>query len=832
MAFGGGGAEGELNNGLIDSAAAVLLFVLIGSHWTGRRPLPDVAVIVVGLIVALQLITLMQLVPLPSPVWSKLSGRELPAAALGLTPFAGQMRPLSLDPEATRRFCTALFLPAAIVLGVLGSTKRDLRLLLWAAVAAGALSALIGSLQLALGAPQWLSFFEGSSPGVASGSFANANHQAAFLCSVLFILALLLRIEDGQLDLRPVGLKVRLHAGWVLVPIFAIMIIATGSRAGTAALPLVLLASLIIAIRMRSAVKAVAIILLISLIVGLAVLFYPSDNSLALRETFLFGDDIRYAYLPDIQYTLREYWPYGSGFGTFRTVFPHNETLDIATAGILNHAHNDVLEWLIEAGAAGAAWLFALVIATAWLFYKAISKGGDQGRRKASSLAITGVLLLVTIGLMSLVDYPTRTRAVLAVCALGFALVIRAVRSPALHKPAKASGTWLLPAVALVGLAVGLQTLRIRAAQAAAWSGDGAAAVAIRPQNGQGYSLAAEVQLASRHLPAARTLALRALMRSPLDPAAVRTLAVTAPGGGASSNAWTVAANMGWRDPPTQVWAMRRAFRNGEFEIAALRADALLRTGREAGTLFLGQIRSFAQNPEFRREFLKRLALNPGWRLSFFSMPADVPDEQLQAAVATLRDLASGGAKPRRAEARDAIAALINKKRYSEALALYHLVVGPQFTSGRTLTDSGFGFSTDDYLTKTTPFDWRITNQPGANASIEASGRRTLLISSDGETKAQVASRYVALAPGNHLLSYQRRGSADSPEGIAVVVSCANNQTVLGRSSAAPLTGEQFHARRMQFAVPASCPLVLIAFETQANGTPATAEFDDVEVTP
>jgi O-antigen ligase len=829
MVFGGGGAEGELNNGLIDGAAAILLFTLIAAHWTGRRPLPDVAIFVVGLVVFLQLIILLQLVPLPAPIWSTLSGRELPAAALGLTPFAGQMRPLSLDPEGTRRFCTALFLPAAIVLGAVGASKRELRLLLWAMVAAGAVSALIGSLQLALGAPAWLSFYDGVSLGIASGVFANTNHQAAFLCGTLFALALLLRLEEGQLDLRPVGLRARVHAGWVLVPIFAILVVATGSRAGTAILPGVLVAALIIAVRMRSAVKIAAVIVLICLLVGLAILFYPSDNSLALRENFLFGQDIRYAYLPDIQYTLREYWPYGSGFGTFRTVFQHNETLDIATAGVLNHAHNDGLEWLIEAGIGGAAWLLALALASTVLFYKAIGRRREQPRSNSAHLAIAGALMIVTLTLMSLVDYPMRTRAVLAVCSVGFALLVSAVKPPALQRQVGRRPSWLMAALAVVGVAAGLQSLRIRAAQAAVWSGDGRTAAAIRPQSGQALAQSAEARLMSHDSDGARALALRALQRSPLDARAVRTLAITAdPRSSASSSAWIIAANMGWRDPPTQLWAMRQAFRNGEFATAALRADALLRTGSEAGRLFLGEVRSYAQNDAFRRELLPRLKLDPSWRASFFRLAADTPEDQLRAVIATLRDLASGAGKPSGAETRSAISGLIKRGQFAEARTLYHLTAGSH-GDGAMISDGGFERSTDEYKTQTTPFDWTITNRSGANASIDATGQRTLLISTDGEANGPVVQRHLALPAGKYLLSYQTRGDRDAPEGTALVVSCDGSNAVLGQSSPAPLDGGRLETRAIEVEVPPNCPLVRIVFEAQSYGTPTTVEFDNIQ---
>ena len=113
--FGGGGAEGPLQNGVIEAAGALLLCAVAARHFRGE-PLDSRAMAPVWLTVAILLPILIQLIPLPPGLWTALPGRET-AAAVDMT-IDGRLgwRPLSLDPEATRRAAAALFVPVSIML--------------------------------------------------------------------------------------------------------------------------------------------------------------------------------------------------------------------------------------------------------------------------------------------------------------------------------------------------------------------------------------------------------------------------------------------------------------------------------------------------------------------------------------------------------------------------------------------------------------------------------------------------------------------------------------------------------------------------------------------
>ena len=137
-----------------------------------------------------------------------------------------------------------------------------------------------------------------------------------------------------------------------------------------------------------------------------------------------FLQDARATSLPDILYTLQQYWPWGSGFGTFAPVFMANEDLDLVQAAYLNHAHNDFLELLVEGGLPGVIVVATILIAIVWRFIMLVRTGPDIER--APGLAAFAMLVLLAAH--SLVDYPARSDAIAAIA--GVALGLLFVRLP------------------------------------------------------------------------------------------------------------------------------------------------------------------------------------------------------------------------------------------------------------------------------------------------------------------------------------------------------------------------------------------------------------------
>ncbi|MEO8454677.1 MAG: O-antigen ligase family protein [Sphingomicrobium sp.] len=827
--FGGGGAEGSFNNGIILTASAVLLFGLIAAHWSGVRPLPASTLVPVLLIFGFLLVGTVQLVPLPPQLWRVQPGRELAVSALQLVHAGDAWRPLSLDPEATRRSMMALLLPAAMMFAVIGSTRRETVLLLHMIIGCAVFSSVIGALQVALRYPPWLTYYEGGNFGAAAGVFANVNHQAALLLVAILCVGITIRLDRPAAGLRSPAGSTRFNAAWLLLPFFVVILFATGSRAGLLLVAFAVPASVIIGLGRTSVRLLIGVLLAVAVVTFVLAEVSPAGNNLPVGQSFLFSNDRRYAILPDVLFTLKQFWPLGSGFGTFAQVFGINENLDIAGAEFVNHAHNDVLELLIETGVAGLVWL---VVAVAAIVVRVtlVQRGDRVGGTSQAALAWSGFFILALLGLHSLADYPLRTQAIAALAGVAAGLVFRPA-TPKIPKNPAPVRSFAAFAIAIVAAGVvGTEVVRMYAAQAEVRAGHGAAAVRLDPSNGSGLARAAEEQFVAHHLATAEGLAINAIRHSPLSVRAVRVLALVEDvEHRRAMDAWRLASAMGWRDPPTQFWAMRQALVNHEYATAAIRADALLRTSRDVGAARISTIRMFATYAPFRTELVRRLLLEPRWAAAYFTIRANAPDREVEGAYLTLSDLSRAGAQITAQEARSTIQALIDRRAYASAVLLDRLV--SRSGSGNPAARLNFDQPADHYVFDVTPFDWNIIDAPGTVTSVEQSGsRRVLVLGTDGRHQYQPVRKYIALAPGAYGLGYSMQGVPESAAAVRLAVYCAGSTVPLASSPSDSVQSSDFVRRNLRFTVTLSCPLVLLAFEANPSERPVEAQFADLSL--
>ena len=380
----------------------------------------------------------------------------------------------------------------------------------------------------------------------------------------------------------------------------------------------------------------------------------------------------------------------------------------------------------------------------------------------------------------------------------------------------------------LLGLAIGLQALRMRIAQAAVDDMDGARAVSIRPQNGWGQAFLAEEQFSAGAVDAAIASSRRALDLTPLTVVAVRTLArsldAKAPAGG--EHAWQVASTMGWRDPQTQLWALLRALSNGQTDIFVIRADALLRT-QGSDPRMMSVVRQAMLEPRIRAAFLGRITADPQWRSGVFSAGHPLSGRELDGAVAALRGLGATKAPPTRSELHDTLTGLIEAGRYDEAVALDRQFIRRKPDAGSLIDDGGFDRvvrDRGDY----TPFDWT----PIKSASLEQSGGQRSMLLTRTTHRQPLVRRLVPLAPGHYRLTYMVKGDAQSPASIGIRVSCIGTRGSLGLSSPAPLPNPDWQRRSFDFTVPAGCPLLALDLTNLPGSQESEAQFDNIVIAP
>lgn len=411
--IGGGGAEAPIRNAVIEACGALLLVACAALHF-GGRPLPREAAGPLWLLAATLLVIALQLVPLPPTTWTALPGRETAVAVSTATGLSG-WRPLSLDPEATRRFAAALLLPAGVLIATLMSGHRGLLMIARAAVAGALLSALLAAVQISLGTPMSLAPYGHVEQGAGNGLFINPNHQATLMALALVFTGLLIRMEPAQVRIRRRHGEWRFHLGWLLVPLFALMSVGSQSRAGIVLLVPAITAALAIALNPKGMARifAVAIALLTAAIAVFAISGNPWKRLMDLQASLT--TEGRIVSMPDILYTLGQYWPAGSGFGTFNPVFRANENLDLVLERYLNRAHNEYLEVLIEGGFPAAV---LLAFAGLLLLLGLVRLIRMPKRAGNPAPALAGLAMLVILMLHSLVDFPLRIDSIAAVAAV------------------------------------------------------------------------------------------------------------------------------------------------------------------------------------------------------------------------------------------------------------------------------------------------------------------------------------------------------------------------------------------------------------------------------
>jgi O-antigen ligase len=385
---------------------------LIVAFVMGDKPSVGRARPVAVLLLAALVLVLMQIVPLPPSIWQALPGRALFSSAALLSEQSQPWRPWSIVPEATMNALAALLVPAVILLLILGLKARERAWLPGLTLALIAASTLVGLLQFS--GASFDNPLINESVGQVSGTFANRNHFALYLACGCLLAPVWAFLGERRLQWRgPIALA--------LVLLFVLTILASGSRAGMLVGLLALCFGLLLSwqgIRreLRHAPKW-ALPALIAIIVGAIAFFifisFAADRAQSINRAFALGveEDMRSRGLPTVLAIIRTYFPFGTGFGSFDPMFRMHEPLDLLKPTYFNHAHNDFLEVVLDAGLPGVLLLLAALGWWAWASIGAWRTG--SGRHHA--LPRLGSAMLFLVILASIVDYPVRTPMIMAV---------------------------------------------------------------------------------------------------------------------------------------------------------------------------------------------------------------------------------------------------------------------------------------------------------------------------------------------------------------------------------------------------------------------------------
>jgi O-antigen ligase len=409
--LGGASREGFLGNFLLQVASVPFLVCgLYRLRWRALTLSGKTLLLIVGFGVTL---VVLQFVPLPVELWRQLPGRAQIATELQLLGALPQYGFVSLSVHES--LTSAMWLLPALGFAVALVTRREIPAvaIATALVAAALVSLVLGLAQFGGGGEAAWYLYDFTNRGVMVGFFANANHMATLLLVSMPFIAALMRWARERYP------RQRREIAAFGIPMFALTLIGVGlvgSLTGYALLLPVALSSAMIVWTPSKRFAAAALFpaLLLS---GIALALTGSKKQIFASdiEASLAGrEQIR----QDALGAAIEFFPVGTGLGTFEEVHRRYEDRDTIGNAFINHAHNDYLEMLIELGAAGALMAAAFLTWWAWqLFALLRSRGAHFGW---AGWIACGVILV-----HSAWDYPLRTAALSTVFALSCVLAAR-----------------------------------------------------------------------------------------------------------------------------------------------------------------------------------------------------------------------------------------------------------------------------------------------------------------------------------------------------------------------------------------------------------------------
>lgn len=432
LILGGASAAGAVANGLLQIVAVLIMLIYVWSRGAPKLAADGRWLVVIFMVYAA--IAAAQLIPLPPSVWTALPGRDIVARSLAMLGLQPTAMPASLDPRRTVASLLWLLPPAAMFLAATRLTRDERSVVARVLLAAAVVSIALGAVQVFSGGRSY--FYEITNPGRSVGFFANANHVATLLlCSLPFAALFMARADKGRSG-KAGGGEGRGVVYAAICVFIGIGIAINGSLAGYGLLVPVSIASFVLYRRSTNEKLGrrswVAIGVASALLIGFSALGPLSVNRFAAKfdDTSTVGRKIS---VPTTLTAARDFFPLGSGLGTFRDVYRTYEPAADVSSTYVNHAHNDYAEVALELGIPGLLAVLAFLIWWAMQSWKAWrSKYDGVALARAGSIAI-GVVVL-----HSLVDYPIRTSAIAAIVALSAGFMIQ---PPAAKRERSRDGT-------------------------------------------------------------------------------------------------------------------------------------------------------------------------------------------------------------------------------------------------------------------------------------------------------------------------------------------------------------------------------------------------------
>jgi O-antigen ligase len=419
----GGSAQGIWANMVLQLSGAAIIAWAAVHGGDGQRLAPAARYLLLLLISGIAVVAV-QLIPLPPTVWPHVGPRNMIADGFTVLGMSVPAEPLSLAPASTLSSLLAIIPPLAIFCAMV-RLKAYRRPWLAAALVAGTLAGIaLGAMQVATshGSLSPWNLYDETNFGRAVGFFANRDHMATLMIVTIPFLAALVASRKGSSRQRHSALIAA--AGGAMIVIL-VGLALNGSLAGYGlALP-VLGASALIILPQRSRLRPWIVGGVALLLVGsMAAIEMGPVGAGRIGEHASSAVQSRTELLSTTSRATRDFMPFGSGLGSFRSVYQLYEQPNQVTNIFVIHAHNDYAELALELGIAGVVVMLLFLmwwIVRAWRAWRTV-EGGPFAR--AAAVGSAAILL------HSLVDFPLRTAAIAACFAMCAALLADSRAAP------------------------------------------------------------------------------------------------------------------------------------------------------------------------------------------------------------------------------------------------------------------------------------------------------------------------------------------------------------------------------------------------------------------
>ena len=409
------------------------------------------------LLISWLVILFLQIVPLPPTLIEAISP-ERSASYNSLGPFlglSGQWLSLSENTSVSLQYFVKS-ISYILLFGLslqLVNTRNRVKLLALTIVYCTLFQAMFASLMTLSGVEYGFFIKKETGVGVATGTFVNRNHLAAYLNMGIAVTVGLLISRLGR------GGSITGYKQWyrriiqlllskkailrIYVALMTVTLVLTHSRMGNATIMISLTLASILSLFLTQHARKTMVILTISIIVidiSIISSWYGLDKVVSrieqtvpprieqilppqieqtleprieqslpplikqtltpLIEQTSHKAEVRYEVFSYTMNQINDYFYLGSGGGTYKYIFPKYRGGDIKL--YFDHAHNDFLEIASETGVIGLALLVSLVLVTLFTGIKALSLRRDP---LMIGMAFSSIMGVLAISIHSIVDF-------------------------------------------------------------------------------------------------------------------------------------------------------------------------------------------------------------------------------------------------------------------------------------------------------------------------------------------------------------------------------------------------------------------------------------------